>query len=229
MGSSLLRRVLVVSVILVVPVVGARAGSRPDRHRDRCHGRVLPGVTIKAVHDGVGQHLRSRDRSARGLPHSRARRRLQDHGEARRASAPSPATAWSCWSGRRAPSTFRWRPAAWQEIVTVTGAGAAHRNHDLEPRRQHRSAAGVGAAVAGPQLDVARAAGAGQPHQRAGRHAGAGPRRRPRVPAQRRRPAGDGEPRHRQPGRGTATTRSRSSSSSRTGSTRRRADRRACR
>ena len=36
-------------------------------------------------------------------------------------------------------------------------------------RRQHRSAAGDGAAVAGPQLDVAGAARAGQPHQRAGR------------------------------------------------------------
>ena len=79
----------------------------------------------------------------------------------------------------------------------------------VDARLQHRSAADVGAAGPGPRLDVARAARAGQPHDGDGQRAGAGPRRRPRVPAEHGRPAGDAATSAPAASRASAATRSR--------------------
>ncbi len=54
MGSSLLRRVLVVSVILVVPVVGSAQEAALTGIVTDATMAVLPGVTIKAVHAASG-------------------------------------------------------------------------------------------------------------------------------------------------------------------------------
>ena len=113
MGSSLLRRLVVVSVILVVPAVGyAQEAALTGTVTDATMA-VLPGVTIKAVHDGVGQHLRSRHRWTRCLSHSRARRRLQDHGASSPASAPSPATGVELLVGQTTTINLQMAPAAW--------------------------------------------------------------------------------------------------------------------
>ena len=81
-----------------------------------------------------------------------------------RALPPSRGPACSCSSGRSADVNLQMAPSTVQETVTVTAETPLLERHDVEPWRQHRSAAGAGAPGAGPQLDGARDAGAGEPH-----------------------------------------------------------------
>ena len=54
MGSSLLRRLVVVSVILVVPAVGYAQEAAVTGTVTDATMAVMPGVTIKAVHVASG-------------------------------------------------------------------------------------------------------------------------------------------------------------------------------
>ena len=54
MGSSLVRRLLVVSVILVVPAVGSAQEAALSGVVTDATMAVLPGVTVKAVHAATG-------------------------------------------------------------------------------------------------------------------------------------------------------------------------------
>ena len=113
MGSSLLRRVLVVSVILVVPVVGFAQEAALTGIVTDATMAVLPGVTVKAVHAASGNTFEAvtDQRGAYRIPVRVGVYKITatlaglQHGHPRRRG--------DSWSDRRPPSTSRWPPAAW--------------------------------------------------------------------------------------------------------------------
>ena len=233
MSSTVLRRWIRVSAILMIPAVPVSARAQEATVSGTVTdstGGVLPGVTIKAVNDASGNSFEAVT-DARGAYRLAVRiggyqitATLVGFGTLSRRAGAAGRTDEPCINLQLAPSTV-------QESVTVTGEAPLIATDHLERERQHRSEADVGAAGARPQLDVARAAGAREPDER---------RRAPfrcrtdtletsGISAQRRRPAGDGGSSAPATRPGTARTRSRNFSSSRTGSTRRRAGRPACR
>ena len=165
--------------------MGAGSHAQWSRHRfdrRRASGRDDPGRS-----GSHRQQLRSGYRRARRLSHPRPRRHLPPDRRALRLQAATREGV-ELLVGQTVTINLQMAPGGVAESVTVTAPDAADRDDHVESWRQHRSAAGVGAAVAGPQLDGARLAGARKPDQRPGRDAGAGQSRRPRVPAQCRRP-----------------------------------------
>ena len=199
MGSSLLRRVLVVSVILVVPVVALAQEAVLTGIVTDATMAVLPGVTIKGGARGVGQYVRSGHRCsaaptafpcASAFTRSRPTFRLRHGHPRRRGDSRRPD------EHHQPPDGDRRRG----RIADGDGGGAAHRNHaprasagNIDPRQvselpsQGRNWMSLALLAPGNRTNDA------------GRDARAGPGRRPGVPAQRRRSAGDVEPRHRQP------------------------------
>ena len=178
---------------------GARAGSHPDRHHHRCDGRRSARRHRQGGEHRLGKQLRDRHRWARRVPPCRAYRHLSDHGDTlgiRRGVSHAGAA-------RR--TDRRHQPP----VGALGRSGECHRHrgsaadldHHVERVRQHRSEADVRAAGARPQLDGARAAGAREPDEHAGRGAGPGQtfRRRQGIRAERRRPAGHVGVRDRQP------------------------------
>ena len=198
MGSSLLRRLVVVSVILVVPAVGYAQEAAVTGTVTDTTMAVMPGVTIKAVHVASGNTFEA-------VTDQRGTYRLAVRVGVFKITAElagfSPVTREGVELLVGQTDHHQYSDDDWWRgrITHGDGAGAAHRNQHVQPRQQHRSAPGDRVAVARPQLDVAGVAGAREPDERAGRDARAGPGRRQGIPAERRRPAGDLEPRHRQP------------------------------
>ena len=174
MGSSLLRRVLVVSVILVVPVVAFAQEAALTGIVTDATMAVLPGVTIKAVHAASGNTFEAvtDQRGAYRIPV-----RVGVYKITATLSGFSTVTrdGVELLVGQTTTINLQMATGGVAESLTVTAQAPLIETTHLEPRDQHRSAAGDGAAVAGPQLDVARAAGARQPDERAGRDARAGP------------------------------------------------------
>ena len=107
MGSSLLRRLVVVSMILVVPAVGYAQEAAVTGTVIDATMAVMPGVTIKAVHVASGNTFEAVTDQRGAYRLARARRRLQDHGGALRLQSRSLAKAWNCSSDRRPSSTCR--------------------------------------------------------------------------------------------------------------------------
>ena len=153
-------------------------------------GAVLPGVTVTAVHEATGNRFVAvtDERGAYRIP-----TRVGSYQVTAELQGFSTVTRSGLTLAGRTDGHGRSPDGA------IDGAGdrnrdggssAAQRQH-VEPGRQRRSAAGAGAAGAGPQLDVAGDARAGQPHDEPDgttplpdRNVG----RAARVPAQPRRP-----------------------------------------
>ena len=237
MRSDLLVRLILSSVFLTLPMI-ACAGSRRQRQLvTDSSGAVLPGVTVRAVHEATGNASSNGVQTA-GEPTDvgRARRVLASHGRTSGLQHHGPRRR-SCWWDRPASSTCRCRPLALQETLTVSGEApliettTSTLGGNIDPRQMAELPGGR------TQLDQPRAAGAREPDspcrrfERRLREATAGQeqQRDAGVPFQRRRPAGDVGVRDRRPAAVRARMRLPNFSSSRTGSTRRRAGRRTCR
>ena len=199
MGSSLLRRLLAVSVILVVPAVAfAQEAALTGTVTDATMA-VLPGVTIKAVHAASGNTFEAvtDQRGAYRIPV-----RVGVYKITRELSGFNTVTrdGVEMLVGQTTTINLQMAPAAWPRSMTVTGAGAAHRNHDVEPRlaTSIRGRCTELPSQGRNWMSLALLAPGNRTNAQ-GATAGAGPRRRPRIPAQRRRPAGDVEPGHREP------------------------------
>ena len=230
MGSSLVRRLIVLCAILAMPAAGYRAGSGVDRHGDRFDGRRAARRHGDGRARGHREHVRGGDRRARdviGFPPASA-----PTGSPR--SSPGfttvTRTGVELLVGQTVDVNLQMSPSTVQETVTVTGRIAAARHH----ARRAWAATSIRGRCRSCRCRAAtgwrwrcwrRAAGRNAQGAAAGTGTAATPAsssststasrcRRTSAPAA---------------SRGTARTRSPSSSSSRTGSTRRRADRRACR
>ena len=159
-----IRRLMMLGAILVLPVAASAQEAVLTGTVTDSTGAVLPGVTVTRRERGDRQQLH-------GVTDERGIYRIPVRVGAYQITAELQGfttvnARWrrSCWSARRRRSTCRWRRRPSQETVTVTAEAPLLRTDDVEPRRQHRSAPGAGAAGERPQLDGAGAAGAGQPH-----------------------------------------------------------------
>ena len=156
-------------------------------------GAVLPGVTIRAVHEASGNSFEAVT-DARGVYRMpRAGRRLRHHG-----------AAHGLYHGHAARRRVAGRPdGRHQPADDALGRGgngdghrgnAARQHRHVESGRQRRPAPGAGTAGGAAQLDGPRAAGSWQPHHVDERDAaplrGPARRRHARVSTERRRAAG---------------------------------------
>ena len=198
MKSKLMTLLILVCAILVLAVAGYAQEATISGTVTDATGAVLPGVTVTAVLEASGNSFGAVT-DARGdfrIPVRIGVYRITAELQGFRAATR---TGVELLVGQTVNVKLQMTPAGVAESVTVSAQAALIETSTSSLGTQHRSASGVGAAVAGPELDVARPAGARKPHQRSGRHAGTGPGRRPRVPAQCRWHASDVEPRHWQP------------------------------
>ena len=84
MSSSVLRRLVIVLVtILAIPAVGFAQEAVLTGTVTDSTGGVLPGVTVRAVHEASGNTFEGVTDERGVLPHSGTDRRLPDHDRAR--------------------------------------------------------------------------------------------------------------------------------------------------
>ena len=232
MTLRLLGRLFVVPLLLAtVPAIAFAQEAVLSGTVTDLTGAVLPGVTITAVHQATGNTFTAVT-DERGVYRIAARAGVYRLTAELLGFRAVTRRACSCSSGKSMTVNLPMLEATAAETVTVTaetplaGVATSSLGGNVDPRQVQELP------VNGRNwMDLALLAPGSRTvvDQRDDAAAGPEQRRGAGVPAQHRRPAGVVGASGPAASRGTARIRSRSSSSSRTGSTRRRADRPACR
>ena len=196
MGASIVRGLVVVAAILVTPLTGFAQDAILSGTVTDSTGAVMPGVTIEAMHEASGNTFVRGDRRAGRVSPGGADRRLPAHGDAAGILHASPerprAAARAAGGGELADVAVR--PGG------VGDGDRRSRRSSTSPRR--RSASNIDPRqmaeipVNGRDWASLVVMAAGKPDERPGQRraadAGRGARP-PRLPAERRRAAGDAE------------------------------------
>ena len=189
MYSSVVRRLILLCAMLALPAMAFAQEAVLTGTITDSTGAVLPGVTVQAVNEASGNNYEAVTDATRRLPHPGPRRGVQDHREARRLRRRD---AHRCSTARRADHHAESSDGA----IDAAGNGYGHRRGAAD----RNAVVGAGGNIDPRQVQDLPSAGRnwmslallapGNRTNAAGRAARAGPRRRARVPAQRRWAAG---------------------------------------
>ena len=191
MSSSLVRRAILLCAILAIPAAAFAQEAVLTGTVTDSTGAVLPGVTVRAVHEASGNSFEAVT-DGRGIYRMSVRTGTYQINAQLTGFSPVTRRGVELLVGQNAVINLQMVPGS-------RGSGDGHRGiaagqyGDVESGRQRRSAPGAGVAGGAAQLDGPRAAGSRQPH-----HVdeldcatdGPARRRHARVSAERRRPAG---------------------------------------
>ena len=196
MNPRLTTRLILVGALMIFPLVVQAQEAVLSGTVTDATGAVLPGVTVRAIHEASGNSFEAvtDPRGAYRIPV-----RIGVYKVTAELSSFKPVTreGVELLVGQTATINMQMSPGGVTESLTVTAqaplieTATSSLGASIDPRQ-------VSELPSGAQLDVARLAGTWKPDQRSGRYACTRPSRRPRVPAQCRRDAGDVEPWHRQ-------------------------------